>query len=84
MNGIWQLHQAKNKLSEVVIEALQHKPQIITRRGEKAVVLIAYEDYLSLKGTRMNLVAFFRNSPLVDSGIEFERDRSLPREGIEL
>ena len=30
MKRVWQLQEAKNKLSEVVDEAIQHGPQIIT------------------------------------------------------
>jgi prevent-host-death family protein len=33
MNGIWQLQDAKNKLSEVIERALRQGPQLITRRG---------------------------------------------------
>ena len=45
MNRVWQLQDAKNKLSEVVDEAMQNGPQLITRRGIEAVVVISFADY---------------------------------------
>ena len=40
MSRSWQLQEAKNRLSEVVDEALKEGPQVITRRGvETAIVL---------------------------------------------
>lgn len=41
----WQLQEAKNKLSEVVETSLVQGPQIITRRGKNAAVIISFEDY---------------------------------------
>lgn len=40
----WSLQNAKNKLSQVV-DAAQERPQVITRRGVKAAVIISYEEY---------------------------------------
>jgi prevent-host-death family protein len=31
MARVWQIQEAKNKLSEVVEEAIQHGPQVISR-----------------------------------------------------
>ena len=45
MNRVWQLQEAKNKLSEVVDEAMQNGPQLITRRGLEAAVVISFADY---------------------------------------
>ena len=47
----WQLQDAKNKFSEVVQKALEHGPQIITRRGIKTVVIMSVEDYQQLTNT---------------------------------
>src|SRR5580693_13972 len=41
----WSLQDAKNKLSEVVDAAVQGRPQLVTRRGVKTVVVMSYEDY---------------------------------------
>ncbi len=36
----WQLHEAKNKLSNIIDIAMHGTPQCITKRGEEAVVII--------------------------------------------
>jgi prevent-host-death family protein len=62
----WTLEKAKNQLSEVVRRALAHKPQIVTRGGRDAVVVLAREDYESLIAPQ-NLVEFLRTSPLAEA-----------------
>jgi prevent-host-death family protein len=76
----WQLQDAKNRFSEVVQKALEHGPQIITRRGKKTVVIMSVEDYQQLTKPRTNLVDFFRKSPLMGVEIDLKRDRDLGRE----
>lgn len=82
MNTIWQIQEAKNKLSEVIARALKHGPQVITKHGEKAVVVISYAEYESLRKSQGKFSEFFRASPL--AGLDLTRDKSLPRKGIEL
>ena len=74
---VWQFQTAKNKLSEVVDQALKSGPQEITRHGKKTAVLLSMEDYRRLKGRKGSLVDFFRNSPLGE--ISLERSKELPR-----
>ncbi|MCG2739836.1 MAG: type II toxin-antitoxin system Phd/YefM family antitoxin [Syntrophaceae bacterium] len=82
MNAIWQIQDAKNKLSEVIARALKQGPQLITKHGEKTVVVISYTEYEKLRKSQGKLSEFFRASPL--AGIDLSRDKSLPRKGIEL
>jgi antitoxin Phd len=82
MNGVWQIQDAKNKLSEVITLALTQGPQLITKHGEKTVVVLAYTEYEKLRKSQDKLSEFFRTSPLVD--VELSRDQSLPRTGFEL
>jgi antitoxin Phd len=78
MPRVWPLHEAKNKLSEVVEEALQHGPQIISRRGTEVAVVLSHEAYLALTTkSQTNLAEFFLKSPLAGSGLDLERDRRL-------
>lgn len=79
---VWQLQEAKNKLSQVVDEAIQHGPQIITRHGVEAVVVLSYSEYAHRKQAQGKLSDFFRQSPLAE--IVLERDRSPARNGVEL
>ena len=82
MNETWQLQDAKNKLSEVISRALKQGPQLITKHGKKTAVVLSYAEYEKLRKSQGKLSEFFQNSPLV--GIDLTRDKSLPREGIDL
>ena len=84
MNGVWQLQEAKSKLSEVVEEALSAGPQLITRRGVETAVLLSYADYQRLLFNRQKLSDFFRQSPLVGADLDLTRDASPVRPDIEL
>lgn len=76
MKQKWQLQEAKNKLSEVVEEAVHHGPQIITRRGVKVAVVVSYSDYNKLNKSRKKLSQFFQESPLAGSELILDRDAS--------
>jgi prevent-host-death family protein len=76
----WQLQDAKNRFSEVVERALNHGAQIITRRGEKVVVVVPYQDYERMNRPSTNLAEFLLRSPFAESGVFVDRDRSQPRE----
>lgn len=84
MNTIWQLQDAKNKFSEVIERALKHGPQLITRRGKKAVIIMSYEEYARMKQSQIKLSEFFRASPLTKVDLNLKRDKSLPREDAKL
>lgn len=80
MNKTWQLQEAKNKLSELVERALKDGAQVITRRGEKVVVVIPYQEYEQIIRPAKNLAEFLTESPLAGSGLHIERDKSAPRD----
>ncbi len=80
MTKIWQLQEAKNKFSQVVNEALDKGPQVVTRRGKEIVVILSREDYGQLKKSQSGVVEFFQNSPLVGVELDTERDKTHPRE----
>jgi antitoxin Phd len=82
MNEIWQLQDAKNKFSEVISRALKQGPQLITKHGKKTAVVLSYTEYEKLRKSQGKLSEFFQSSPL--AGIDLTRDKSLPREGIDL
>lgn len=76
----WQLQDAKNRLSEVVRKATEEGPQIITLRGDDAVVVIAADEYARLaRKTKGNLVDFFRKSPLGAVALDLTRSRDTGR-----
>ena len=82
MNDIWQIQEAKNKLSEVIARAQKQGPQLITRHGEKAAVVVSFAEYEKLHKSQSRLSEFFRASPL--AGVDLTRDKSLPREELKL
>ncbi len=84
MARVWQLQEAKNKLSEVVDEALSHGPQIITKRGVETAIVLSYADYRKLLLNQQKLSDFFRESPLVGVDLDLTRATSPSREDIAL
>ena len=48
----WSLHEAKNQFSAVVEAAQRGEPQVVTKRGKRAVVVIAAEQYDRLTRVR--------------------------------
>ena len=73
MSVTWALHEAKNRLSEVVERANEEGPQTITRRGKVEAVLISIDDYKKLTQAKGDLVTFLRQSPLVGTRLDLER-----------
>ena len=84
MARVWQIQEAKNKLSEVVEEAIQHGPQVISRRGAEVAVVLSYEEYRALKKSGTNLAQFFLDSPLRGSNLDLKRDRRPAGRDIDL
>ena len=82
----WQLQTAKARFSELFRRALSQGPQVITRQGKEAVVMISDEEYTRLAGKAhqpKSLVQFFRESPLVGVKLDLGRAEDPGRE-IEL
>ncbi len=80
----WQLQEAKNKLSQVVDEAVLTGPQIITRRGAKTAVILSFDEYRQLVASEKKLSTFFQESPLAGLELDLERDKSMARDAIQL
>ncbi|MEM9777579.1 MAG: type II toxin-antitoxin system Phd/YefM family antitoxin [Chloroflexota bacterium] len=79
----WKLQDAKASLSQLIRDALDHGPQIITRRGKKTVVVISMEEYEKLlpQEKKPTLAEFLLNAPKVaDDDFEFERIKDYPRD----
>lgn len=79
---VWQLQEAKAKLTQLVNEA-KLEPQIISRRGVKETVVISFKKYQELVGKKEDIVSFFRKSPLNALDLDFKRD-SLPSREVDL
>jgi antitoxin Phd len=86
MKKPWQLQTAKAQFSELFRRARTDGPQYVTKAGKETVVVLRAEQFEELKARRReprSLVDFFRKSPLVGSGINFERETDYGRD-IEL
>jgi antitoxin Phd len=62
----WQLQAAKQRFSELVERARREGPQVVTKHGREAVVVVSAEEYRRLKGSGDNLVEFLRSAPDFD------------------
>ncbi len=60
VKAIWQLQEAKARFSEVVERALQGEPQLVLRRGRKAVVVLDWETYARLAGEEISVLEALR------------------------
>jgi antitoxin Phd len=72
----WKLQDAKARFSEVVDRALNDGPQIVTRHGQNAVVVVAYRDYLREEPAQ-DFKTFLTSVPLHE--LDLERPRRRPR-----
>ena len=84
MQQVWQLQEAKNKFSKVVEEAINSGPQLITKRGVEAVIVLSYVEYRKLLMSRQKLSTFFRESPLAEVELDLRRDTSSLRPELTL
>jgi len=64
----WQLHDAKARFSELLDTTLKNGPQVVTRRGREAAVLVPIEEWHRLqRAARPSLKAV-----LLDAAPRFE------------
>ena len=80
MKSSWALQDAKNRFSEVVEKALKEGPQLVTRHGRDAVVIIAADAFRKRGKQTDTLVSFFRKSPLHGVKIDLDRSKDTGRE----
>lgn len=73
MDVVWQLQDAKQRLSEVVRRARDEGPQIVTRHGEEVAVVLDITEYRHLSGTTPDFKEFLAAAPDL---AELELDRS--------
>lgn len=76
---IWTLANAKARLSEVVDRA-QDAPQMVTRNGKPAVVIVSAEEWKRKTERKGNLAEFLLASPFRGLDLDVERLEELPRE----
>ena len=77
---IWEIQEAKARLSELITKSETEGPQDIAINGKSVAVLISRHSFDRMTGRSLNLLEFMRNSPLYgNEDLNFERDKSLTR-----
>ena len=78
MTKRWKLEEAKAKFSAVVEGALSGEPQLVTRRGQDAVIVLSVRDYERLNDNRsaLDLLQDLRGVADIDA----QRIRDRPRD----
>ncbi|WP_420595455.1 type II toxin-antitoxin system prevent-host-death family antitoxin [Deinococcus sp.] len=75
----WRLEEAKAKFSQVVEQAMAGTPQRVTRRGQKAVVVVSDEQWEAAIGQGPKAIELFRNFPKMTEKEHAEFERNLDR-----
>jgi antitoxin Phd len=75
----WKLQDAKAKFSKVVEDALKIGPQLVTRRGQKAVVVVSVDKYEELISNKPTFKDFLLSCPKMGSDFDLERQKDFPR-----
>ncbi|MDO8955125.1 MAG: type II toxin-antitoxin system Phd/YefM family antitoxin [Gammaproteobacteria bacterium] len=75
----WNIQDAKNRFCQIIKDT-ENAPQDICKNGKSVAVIISRKEYNELLDKNLkshdevNVVDFFRNSPLI--GLELDIDRS--------
>ncbi len=80
MRHAWQLQEAKNKFSSLVERAQHEGPQLVTKHGKDAVIVLSAEDYRKLVKPKLSLFQFIQKSPLGGENLDIERDKRPSRD----
>jgi len=76
--AIWQVQDAKARLSELIERARNEGPQTITRHGTERAVVLSIEDFRALAAHKPDFKAYLLGGPKVDD-FPIERDRGTGR-----
>ena len=74
----WQLQDAKQRLSELVRQAIEEGPQVVTRHGKEAVVVMSMEEFEKLSRGRPDFKEHLRSAPALGR-LRIKRDRAPAR-----
>ena len=75
MRDTWQLQRAKAELSKLIATSIEKGPQMVTRHGRPAAVVLSAADYRKLRRRRPDFKAFLRKAPLYGLRLSRSRDR---------
>ena len=76
----WTVAEAKAKFSEIIERAQSEGPQIISKRGRTAAIVVAAEEWERKTKRLGNLAEFFAGSPLQGSELKLRRLKARPKQ----
>ncbi|MBR3193167.1 type II toxin-antitoxin system Phd/YefM family antitoxin [Bosea sp. (in: a-proteobacteria)] len=79
----WTVANAKARFSELIDKAKSDGPQMVTRNGKPAAVLVSVEEWEKKTAPRGSLLEFLQNSPLRGVDLDLRRLSDQPSD-IEL
>ncbi|MBN2527302.1 MAG: type II toxin-antitoxin system Phd/YefM family antitoxin [Deltaproteobacteria bacterium] len=71
----WQLQDAKNGFSRLVAQAKKDGPQVVTKHGIEAVVVLSFEEYQRLIQRKKKLVDVLLAAPAAELPIERSKEK---------
>jgi prevent-host-death family protein len=72
----WTVAEAKAKFSEIIDRAKESGPQVVTRNGKRAAVVVSTDEWDRRTKRKTSLVEFFLSSPLRGANLQIP-----PRKG---
>lgn len=76
----WPVHEAKARFSQLLRDASNEGPQVVTKHGRPAAVVLSVEEYRRHEAQWQSLAQVIRSSPMAGVEIDLERNRSGPRD----
>ncbi|NMA28790.1 MAG: type II toxin-antitoxin system Phd/YefM family antitoxin [Burkholderiales bacterium] len=76
----WPLDEAKTNLGNLIRDAREQGPQVISVQGEQEAVVLSIEEYRRLREPRRSMLRFLQESPLADPDLDLERRDEMGRE----
>ena len=69
----WPVNEAKSRFSDLLRQAEDDGPQVITRHGRERIVVLSIDEFRKLKAAQPSFRDYLRSGPKVD---EFDVTRS--------
>lgn len=79
-HGIWQFHEAKSKLSEVLNRVEELGEQVIVRNKNEYYVILSEEKYQSYFSSRGSIMDIFLQFPHPDVELDIDRSKETLRD----
>ena len=77
---VWQLQEAKARLSELVEDVLQDGYHTMTRNGVPVVVVVSQKEFERYRAPADTLIDFFSRAPFPEEDLDFTRDKDPGRD----